>query len=352
MQLKTNEKLLFRASLVLLFCGTVSLFTSCSSEVGDSDSNLVSSLSTHVDSLDNPYIWDESYHPRRTRSTNEAYEFVPNGLTGAKYLGEILNGNDFMTKSFLTCIAGIKLDSIDICFDMPGYYCKRIYPCMAAYEGALNEALKSPDFSGDQTEEFEYDFKRFSYYDELKLAFGANFNIASLLNISASCASKKITHKTGLFARVFQQNFTAVMDYPEDGNLFKNNNDLNNHLTDAYINSIIYGRLAIISMESDYSYDSVKTAFKAALAISKNSGGASLDAQYKKILDTADVHVYILGGDAKGVAHTFQSFEDFEDFIKDGGVFSKMIPGVPIFITANHLNDNSAWVSQFEIPDD
>lgn len=351
MQLKTNEKLLFRASLVLLFWGTVSLFTSCSSEVGDSGNNLVSSLSTHVDSLDNPYVWDESYHPRRTRSTNEAYEFVPNAL-GAKYLGEILDGNLFTTESRLRAIAGIKLDSIDICFDMPGYYCKRIYPRLINYDGALNEALKSPDFSGDQTEEFEYDFKRFSYYDELKLAFGANFNIASLLNISASCVSNKITHKTGLFARVFQQNFTAVMDYPEDGNLFKNNNDLNNHLTDAYINSIIYGRLAIISMESDYSYDSVKTAFKAALAINKNSGGASLDAQYKKILDTADVHVYILGGDASGAAKTFESFESFEKFIKDGGAFSKTVPGVPIFITANHLNDNSAWVSQFEIPDD
>jgi hypothetical protein len=57
----------------------------------------------------------------------------------------------------------------------------------------------------------------------MKLAFGANVNVAKILRLDASYDKTKIKHKTGLFARVYQRNFTATMDYPSDGNLFKNN---------------------------------------------------------------------------------------------------------------------------------
>lgn len=319
-------------------------------------SNQEVSLQTISTEENNPYKWDESFHvnssTRASESPNEAYEFVPDGLTSGVYPGLVLSGSSISAPPLRPTALSTLKDSIDVCFDMPGYYCERIYPRGTSYKNALNHALKSPDFSGEQLEQFEYDLKQFSRYDEMKLAFGANVNVAKILRLDASYDKTKIKHKTGLFARVYQRNFTATMDYPSDGNLFKNNNDLNSFSDDVYINSIVYGRLAIISIESDSSYNDVKSAFKASLNIGKFGGEASLDVKSKKILDNSDVHVYILGGEGNTAAQTFSGISKFMDFITSGGVFSKNKPGVPIYITTNYLKDNSICVSHFTIEGD
>lgn len=291
--------------------------------------------------------WDESSHPFSSRSgnQNEAYEFVPDGITSGAYLGMILYGASISNPP-IRVLSGISLDSIDVVFDMPGYYSTRIYPRIRNYTQALNNALHADGFSGKQTEQFEYDLKQFSDYRELRLAFGTNVNIANIFKGSIDVNDYKIHYKTGLFARVYQRNFAAQMDYPEDGCILKDNSNVT-YNQDAYVNSIIYGRLAIIAIESDSSYNSVKAAFKASLNIGKWGGDAQLDENYKRILMNADVHVYILGGDGRSTAQTFEGFSKFEDFIINGGEFSAEVPGVPIYITANHINDNSAWITHF-----
>lgn len=336
--------------LMLSFMTTTYFMSSCSNEDACDLTNYSVKQSKSV--IDNPFKWDESYHPQSTRANivNEAYEFVPEGLTAGAYLGELIIGNTISTPP-LKPITGESLDKIDIAFDMPSYYCATIKPYRNDYNMALEKALHNPDFSGEQTEQFEYDLKRFTDYNEVRLAFGANVNVCRILEVSGDYSQTKIRHKTGLFARVYQKNFTASMDYPEDGNLFANNDDLKNHNNDAYVNTISYGRMAIISIESDYSYDSLKTAFKASLSLAKLGVGASLDYNSKKILDQAEIKVRIIGGNGKLAAQTFEGLEHFTDFIKDGGTFSANQPGVPIYITANRLDDNSVWVSHFDFPD-
>lgn len=333
---------ILQASTMVL---TLTLVTSCSDQEVS-----IQSIPTEQN---NPYKWDESFHvgasTRASVSPNEAYEFVPDGLTSGVYPGLILSGSSISMPPLKPTALSTLKDSIDVCFDMPGYYCERIYPRSTSFKNALNRALKSPDFSGEQLEQFEYDLKQFSYYDEMKLAFGANVNVAKIFKLDASYDCSKIKHKTGLFARVYQRNFTATMDYPADGNLFKNNNDVKSFSNDVYINSIVYGRLAIISIESDSSYNDVKSAFKASLNIGKFGGEASLDVKSKKILDNSEVHVYILGGEGSTAAQTFSGISKFTEFITTGGVFTKNKPGVPIYITTNYLKDNSICVSHFTI---
>ena len=53
----------------------------------------------------------------------------------------------------------------------------------------FKKALNDEDFSGQQIEEFEYDLKQFSKYSEMKLAFGANVNIASVMKFESSAES-------------------------------------------------------------------------------------------------------------------------------------------------------------------
>ena len=337
------KKLTTMSACMAVIC----LMPSCSGE----EECGISNDRTPKEYVDYPLQWDESYHPGRTRATNESYEFVPEGLTAGAYLGELLNGTTIATPP-LKPITGQELENIDISFDMPGYFHANIKPRMNDYKDALNQALNSSDFSGEQTEQFEYDLKGFSDYREMRLAFGANVDVCKILKISGEYAQTRIRKKTGLFARVYQKNFTAMMDFPEDGNLFKNKAKLSKYKDDAYINSISYGRLAIISIESNHSYDSLKVAFKASLNLTKWNADAKMDAGLKKILDESEVKVYILGGNGRTATQTFEGFDAFATFIKEGGEFSAKQPGVPIYITANRLDDNSIWVNRFDIPSD
>jgi thiol-activated cytolysin len=68
--------------------------------------------------------------------------------------------------------------------------------------------------------------RQFSYFEELKLAFGANVNIGGLLNIDVSLDKGKIRKKTGLFAKIVQRNYTVDMDLPADGNILLNHDDM------------------------------------------------------------------------------------------------------------------------------
>lgn len=291
--------------------------------------------------------WDESYHPSTSsRSLNESYEFVPVGIKNV-YTGMILRGEELNTGKMVPITE--KADSLGLVFTVPSFYIGRLqHPSYTNYMQEFKKALNEEDFSGQQIEEFEYDLKQFSKYSEMKLAFGANVDICSILKIEGSYESNKIKHKTGLFARVCQKNFNAVIDYPDDGNIFKKNSNLSIYPNAAYINSITYGRMAIISIESESSYSEVKSAFKIALNIKKVNGEISIDAHAKKTLQEADIRIWVRGGNGADVVKTIAGFDEFANFIINGGTFTKDVPGQPIFCTANRADNNSAFNLQFD----
>ena len=143
------------------------------------------------------------------------------------------------------------------------------------------------------------------------------------------------------------KNFDGVIDYPDDGNIFSDNTKLSRYPNAVYVNSVTYGRMAIISIESDSSYNAVKSAFKMALNIKKVNGEISMDAKAKKLLEEADVRIWIRGGNGEDVVKTIKGFYEFTNFIVNGVTFTKDVPGRPIFCTVNRVDDNSAYALQF-----
>lgn len=244
------------------------------------------------------------------------------------------------------------LEPIDVSYTFPRYFFDTIQrPSFSSMYRSLNKAVESPNFSGKQSLAFEYDFRQYSYYDELKLAFGANVNICSLLKLSTSVSNQKIRAKSGLFARIVQKNFSMIMDYPYDGNVFLNNDDLQivNSQNPLYINSIIFGRMGIIAIESNYTYDELKFAFKAALTAKKVNGELEISSEQKKILQEATLKLFVSGGNGQDVAKIVEGYDEFKNFIINGGEFTRDVPGVPIFFTANHVSDNSVFTTTFEV---
>ncbi len=324
----------------------VLLFSSCSKD--EFEVETLKSVNEHaINQVRSEWEWDESYHPKTsTRSINESYEFVPVGIKNV-YAGMILKGDELNNGKMIPITE--KADPLGLVFTVPSFYIGWLQqPSYISYMGEFKKALNNEDFSGQQIEEFEYDLKQFSKYSEMKLAFGANVDICSILKIEGSYESNKIQHKTGLFARVCQKNFDGVIDYPDDGNIFSNNSILSKYPDAVYVNSITYGRMAIISIESDSSYNAVKSAFKIALNIKKVNGEISMDAQAKKLLQEADIRIWVRGGNGADVVKTIAGFDEFANFIVNGGTFTKDVPGQPIFCTANRADDNSTFSIQFD----
>ncbi|WP_412850966.1 thiol-activated cytolysin family protein [Chryseobacterium sp. PMSZPI] len=224
-------------------------------------------------------------------------------------------------------------------------------PSLSGMRASLLKALKADEFSGQQSLKFDYNMRQFTSYTELKLAFGANVNVGSLLNIDASASGSKITKKTGLFAKFSQKYFTIDMDMPDNGNIFAKESDLNlaSSNNPIYISSITYGRLGVISIESDANYDEVSAALKASLQAKKVNGSINIDSSYKNTLEKSQISVYILGGKGSDVVQVIKGFDAFADFIVNGGEFTAESPGVPIQFSASHASDNSVYYTTFTI---
>ncbi|MDQ0782785.1 thiol-activated cytolysin [Chryseobacterium sp. W4I1] len=224
-------------------------------------------------------------------------------------------------------------------------------PTLSSMRSSIFKAMQSANFSGQQSLAFDYNIKQFSYYSELKIAFGANVNIGSIFSIDISGSNNKVKKNTGIFAKFTQKNFTIDMDIPDNGNIFKNESDLDLAASKnpVYINSITYGRLGIISLESDYSYNETAFALKAALNAKMVNGSISIDVQSKKILEESDLKVYILGGIGSDAVQVVQGYTGFINFIVNGGQFTANAPGVPINFTAAHAGDNSVYYTTFTV---
>lgn len=335
---------------VLLTFGT--LFYSCNNDleyINENRQNLQAKYVPEPIRIPSATLdWDESYHPGTSflKSTNHSHEMA---VTNTNiYVGAVYKAPSIEDLSFSYISNPVK--SIDVSYTFPRYYFDLIQrPSVSSMYRSLNKAIESPSFTGKQNLSFEYDFREFSYYKELKLAFGANVNIASVFKIDASYNNNKITSKSGLFARVVQKNFSLIMDYPENGNIFLNESDLSKtaSLSPVYINSIIFGRMGIIAIESNYTYDEVKSAFKASLTAGKVNGELNITAEQKKILQESQIRIFVSGGVGQDVAKIVEGFNEYKNFIINGGEFTRDVPGVPIFFTANYASDNSVFNTSF-----
>ena len=300
----------------------------------------------------NSLDWDESYHPNDRTTTrsdvNHSHEIAV--TSGNLYVGAPYTAKSVETLGFQFIPNTVK--PIEVAYTFPRYYFDRIErPSITGMYRSLNQAIGSPNFTGKQSLSFEYDFREFSYYRELKLAFGANVDIAGIFKLESSVNSTRIKAKSGLFARVVQKNFSVIMDYPINGNIFANESDLNGLLSQSpvYVNSLIFGRMGIIAIESNYSYDELKVAFKATLTAVKINGELSIDSDHKKILQESTIRIFVSGGVGQDVAKIVEGFEEFKNFILNGGEFTRDVPGVPIFFTANYAKDNSVFRTSFVV---
>ncbi|MBN1696192.1 MAG: thiol-activated cytolysin family protein [Spirochaetales bacterium] len=183
--------------------------------------------------------------------------------------------------------------------------------------------------------------------DQVKIAAGVHFRgWGASLKSSFSFGTKNV--RSRVLVKFLQIYYTLDMNLPDEpDDLFASGvtwrdiqSQIRGNVSPVYVSSVKYGRMGLLAVESDYSEEEVKVAFKMAYDAIVAGGGASLDIEYKNIISESTINVRIYGGSGESACQIF-GYESFVDWIKKGGEFSKASPGAPLSYTLRYVRDNS-----------
>ena len=121
------------------------------------------------------------------------------------YLGSLLKGGSLEEQRFQRLTN--ELDPLYISYSFPAKIVGDIIekPSLQSQRTSLSKIMNQEGMTGKQIVSFIYDMNQFTYYNELKLAFNCNIDVASVFNISTSVAQGKIRKKCGLVAKFIQK---------------------------------------------------------------------------------------------------------------------------------------------------
>lgn len=263
--------------------------------------------------------------------------------------GSLLRGNSIQDLGFVPIAANI--NPVTVSLSIPstkyktGFTMER--PSLSSLRSLVNSYLKTSDFS--QQGQFSYSIEEFSSFDELKVAFGSNVdtrNIFRRRSTSENHYGHLITTKTGLYIKFFQTSFTLDMDIP-NGSLVKDNNFDNGGVDPVYVSSISYGRMGILTVETDEKSEEAIRNMNTSFSKLFVKGNSYLTEEEKKFINSSRFQLYTVGGNGSTAVQSFQGYEAFIKHISQGS-FTKDSPGIPIFCSYSNLKDNSPVKTRFK----
>ena len=221
-------------------------------------------------------------------------------------------------------------------------------PVLSSYTSNLNEIINEGSFT--QSEQLEFTMGQFSSYNELKLLFGNNSSTRSWFKKTTTTTEgeeDRITKATGIYVKFYQTSFTVSMDAPVscyDGYTEAEKDNL------VYLNSISYGRLGIMTLETNYSASYSYSYMKRVVKKLFSSSTTTLTEEEISFLNSSTLKIYYAGATNDEVVN-IHSAEDFIRSIHDInlGTFSSDSPGVPIMCSFNNMKDDSRFGIDFEM---
>ena len=178
-------------------------------------------------------------------------------------------------------------------------------------------------------------------------------------SITGSLSGKHTAKETTVMAYFVQRMFTASIALPSAGAEFfdqdftparlqqeRNRGHVGSDNIPVYVANVVYGRSLLFSFTSSSTLDSIRLALSYAVtplidSLGRDSVGGVID--LKRILQTAQIGVVALGGDARNALALIQSGK-LADYFKEA---SALTSTSPISYTVRNLGDNSiAQVSE------
>ena len=151
-------------------------------------------------------------------------------------------------------------------------------------------------------------------------------------------SNKKI--QTRLVAKFIQSYYTLDMDMPHHpSDLFEEDVEqtLFGNYMPMYVSTVTFGRMALFTIESELEETEVSAYLNASYA----AVDASASADFEALREKSTMKVYVLGGSGNAAGASIEGFDDFKNYIKTGGNYSKDSPGAPISYKLRYIRDNT-----------
>ncbi|WP_104383861.1 thiol-activated cytolysin family protein [Sphingobacterium sp. HMA12] len=279
------------------------------------------------------------------------------------YLGAILKGEDAgRVENFVpVSLAPDERNPITIYATFPTDSTSRVLTKLGpGFDKAyIQTALKNG--SGEQLQSFSYDMASFNSYQEMKLSFNANLNIAGLFKLTVHDSTHLSNNKTRVRAEFTQENFSVNIEPPIYEPFVKPTVPKSRFGTfdPVIVSSVTYGRKGIMTFESDSSYKAVNTSITAVFNLPATKLKAAADGQnlltlglsqsQVNTINNAQIKVYLIGPQGKDIIHIIQGVKGFASLIANGGEYSWQSPGTPLYYSLNYMSDFSTHWTNFQV---
>ena len=234
---------------------------------------------------------------------------------------------------------------IDVYTNFPDPYIGEITKETGAlgYKKFMKEVIRSSEYKnfiqGGSREGLDFQCTEVFSYSDIEKALSSNAGFAKIFSAKVQSSSKKTNIKSRLFAQLISRNFTVTMDVPVKG-FFKDKSHDTGAENPVYIRSLSYGKMAIMAIESEYTFEEVKKAIEAGVKFNLFSGGANFTAKDKEILQKSTCTICVIS-DESTITQYFDSFDKIKDIFKIS--YSEIHYGLPIYCKGFYTKDNSIF---------
>jgi|GEM_PF-1466501 len=213
------------------------------------------------------------------------------------------------------------------------------------YKKFLKEVLNSTEYKkflkGGGRESLDFQCTEFFSYSDIEKAFSSNAGLAKIFSAKVQSNSKKTNIKSRLLGQLISRNFTVTMEVPANG-FFKDKAKDTSEENPVYVRSISYGKIALLTIESEYSFEEVKKAVEAGIKWKILNTGGNFSSKDTEILQRSTITLYLISDDTEGNANQFfNSLDDIKNAFKIN--YSESNFGLPIFCKGYYTKDNSVF---------
>jgi len=254
------------------------------------------------------------------------------------YPGALIKGNTVVDLRYEP-LTGYQQIPLHIYSTSPSFniISKKVLPSLNAADGFIKESLGAAN--GGQVDSFIFqNGNPFQNYSEISINTRTSWDFATLVIVKPG-DNGHIKKKTGFYVN-FDLTLFSVMTDPvtEEGSFFApvvNVSSIPNN--PLIVSSVTYGRKAIIAVESDADFNSIKAAFQA--TVNKNASSAD-----QKILEEATITIFMNGFNQKDTesikaAKGYEKVSLFAKTLLASGTYNKEDYGAPVEFFCNSVTD-------------
>lgn len=271
-------------------------------------------------------------------------------LYGKNYIfpGAILEGNSISDQKYIPVFVNNRNPitvSMTLSHNTPKQTSRTIStPSYSKLNDYVKEMVVDGNFS--QNEKFMFQYRQFSFYDEIKSAFGTNINTKKLFSSKKESSTEykhKISKSTGMYVKFFQSSFTVNMDIAPLSNSTITGNS---GYEPVYVNSVTYGRMGVLVFETDETYNFAEQCIKKEFERIFLKKSITLTTEERMFFEQTDFKVLILGADSDYAVQSFKGYSYFLNLIYNSQ-FTQYSYGVPIMCSFSYANTHGLVETEF-----